>query len=317
MDVFALDRSVVGDYSTFARSFTSMKSEGLRRGIDDTYKPGRFWPEPLLQLNPHYKAGDSVLDLVRDGTLDTGCAAYFRDFQAGEGDSDRSLKLRRHQREAIVKSAAGKSFVVTTGTGSGKSLCFFIPIADSVIRARRAGEALRTRAIVIYPMNALANSQMKELEKFLAPVDGSSSVCAAAISEVSSSKRRRSSPKMNITYYRELRTQGLAVAEAVFRGAEQRMRPLLMTALSAAVGLFPAAISHGIGSQVQRPLATVVVQAPLLPAHWRASGAGAMSSASNVPQAKAVAPGVSAGFHARGAIVPSASVRPRAFPLLS
>ncbi|MGA7384617.1 MAG: CusA/CzcA family heavy metal efflux RND transporter [Methylocella sp.] len=64
---------------------------------------------------------------------------------------------------------------------------------------------------------------------------------------------------LNITYYRELRTHGMAVAEAVFRGAEQRMRPLLMTALSAAVGLFPAAISHGIGSQVQRPLATVVV----------------------------------------------------------
>ena len=61
------------------------------------------------------------------------------------------------------------------------------------------------------------------------------------------------------TEYRELRTRGMAVAEAVFRGAEQRMRPLLMTALSAAVGLFPAAISHGIGSQVQRPLATVVV----------------------------------------------------------
>jgi hypothetical protein len=77
MDVFALDRSVVGDYSAFARSFTSVKSEDLRRSIEDTYKTGRFWPEPLLQLNPHYKAGGSVLDLVRDGTLDTGCAAYF------------------------------------------------------------------------------------------------------------------------------------------------------------------------------------------------------------------------------------------------
>ncbi len=64
---------------------------------------------------------------------------------------------------------------------------------------------------------------------------------------------------LNITYFRELRAQGMAVAEAVFRGAEQRMRPMLMTALSAGVGLFPAAISHGIGSQVQRPLATVVV----------------------------------------------------------
>ncbi len=64
---------------------------------------------------------------------------------------------------------------------------------------------------------------------------------------------------LNITYFRELRVQGMNIAEAVFHGAEQRMRPMLMTALSAGVGLFPAAISHGIGSQVQRPLATVVV----------------------------------------------------------
>ena len=64
---------------------------------------------------------------------------------------------------------------------------------------------------------------------------------------------------LNITYFRELRARGLGIADAVFQGAEQRMRPMLMTALSAGVGLFPAAISHGIGSQVQRPLATVVV----------------------------------------------------------
>jgi cobalt-zinc-cadmium resistance protein CzcA len=64
---------------------------------------------------------------------------------------------------------------------------------------------------------------------------------------------------LNITYFRELRASGMSIAEAVFSGAEQRMRPMLMTALSAGVGLFPAALSHGIGSQVQRPLATVVV----------------------------------------------------------
>jgi cobalt-zinc-cadmium resistance protein CzcA len=64
---------------------------------------------------------------------------------------------------------------------------------------------------------------------------------------------------LNITYFRELRASGMDIGEAVFHGAEQRMRPMLMTALSAGVGLLPAAISHGIGSQVQRPLATVVV----------------------------------------------------------
>jgi ATP-dependent helicase YprA (DUF1998 family) len=69
--------------------------------------------------------------------------------------------------QAVAKAAAGQSFIVTTGTGSGKSLCFFIPIIDAAIRARAAGETRRTRAIVIYPMNALANSQLKELEKFI------------------------------------------------------------------------------------------------------------------------------------------------------
>jgi heavy metal efflux system protein len=53
--------------------------------------------------------------------------------------------------------------------------------------------------------------------------------------------------------------QGMAPFDAMERAAEKRMRPMLMTALSACIGLVPAALSHGIGSQVQRPLATVVV----------------------------------------------------------
>jgi len=50
----------------------------------------------------------------------------------------------------------------------------------------------------------------------------------------------------------------------MFHAASQRMRPMLMTALSACIGLLPAAISTGIGSQVQRPLATVVVGGMLI-----------------------------------------------------
>jgi cobalt-zinc-cadmium resistance protein CzcA len=62
-----------------------------------------------------------------------------------------------------------------------------------------------------------------------------------------------------ITYYNQERRRGWGPADAMFRSASTRMRPLLMTALSACIGLFPAAISTGIGSQVQRPLATVIV----------------------------------------------------------
>ncbi|MEL0211500.1 MAG: DEAD/DEAH box helicase, partial [Novosphingobium sp.] len=57
--------------------------------------------------------------------------------------------------------------MVTTGTGSGKSLCFFVPVVDAIVRARKAGAPRKTRAIIVYPMNALANSQIKEIEKFI------------------------------------------------------------------------------------------------------------------------------------------------------
>ncbi len=67
-----------------------------------------------------------------------------------------------------------------------------------------------------------------------------------------------------ITYFNQLRSEGQAPHDAMFNAASQRMRPMLMTALSACIGLLPAAISTGIGSQVQRPLAVVVVGGMLL-----------------------------------------------------
>ena len=69
-----------------------------------------------------------------------------------------------------------------------------------------------------------------------------------------------------ITYYNEVRRTRthLDREEAMFHAAEQRMRPMLMTALSACIGLLPAALSTGLGSQVQRPLATVVVGGMLI-----------------------------------------------------
>jgi cobalt-zinc-cadmium resistance protein CzcA len=62
-----------------------------------------------------------------------------------------------------------------------------------------------------------------------------------------------------ISYFNQMRSEGIAVREAVMRGAELRVRPVVMTSLTAALGLFPAAIATSIGSQAQKPLAIVVV----------------------------------------------------------
>jgi heavy metal efflux system protein len=67
-----------------------------------------------------------------------------------------------------------------------------------------------------------------------------------------------------LTFFNEGKLRGLAPLEAMYQAATHRMRPLLMTSLSACIGLLPAALSHGIGSQVQRPLAIVIVGGMLL-----------------------------------------------------
>ena len=167
MDVFDLDKDVIGQYKAFARSFTKIRSPELKAKVDALYETKRFWPEPLIQLNPHYAAGGSVQDFIHAGDLEPECAEVFRAPRAAPDATDRTLKLRKHQQQAVGYALNDHSYVVTTGTGSGKSLCFFIPIINAAIKARKAGEPARTRAIIIYPMNALANSQAEELRRYL------------------------------------------------------------------------------------------------------------------------------------------------------
>jgi hypothetical protein len=164
MNVFDLDERLVGDYARFTRSFTQIRAKDIAEQVDAIYQSRRFWPEPLISINPHFERDEAVDALVRSGALHAGTGSVFR---AG----GQPITLYRHQAQAVAKAAARQSFVVTTGTGSGKSLCFFVPIIDAAIRARAAGEPQRTRAIVIYPMNALANSQHEELGKFLGQSD--------------------------------------------------------------------------------------------------------------------------------------------------
>ena len=160
MKAFEFDHHLISSYERFSRSFSSIRSDDLRAEIDAQYDAGRFWPDALLSLNPRFLSGPTVDDLVKSGDLDEGTGQVFR-------FGETPLRFHRHQAEAIAKAKTDKSFVVTTGTGSGKSLCFFVPIVDTIIRALRAGKPRKTRAIIVYPMNAPANSQLKEIDKFI------------------------------------------------------------------------------------------------------------------------------------------------------
>ncbi len=164
-NVFSFRNQLVDEYEGFSRSFTRIESKDLRDYVDAEYDKGRYWPDPLIQLNPNYERVSTVQKLVDEGSLHPKCREIFR-FQDQNGHMQ-PLRLYRHQQEAISYVSEGKSCVVTTGTGSGKSLAFFIPMFHRILRAKDKDPSPRTHAIIIYPMNALANSQMEEVQKFL------------------------------------------------------------------------------------------------------------------------------------------------------
>lgn len=161
MKAFEFDRNLIESYARFSRSFSSIRAEDIAAEIEGQYAAGRFWPDALLSLNPRYLSDRTVDALVASGDLDEATGRIFR-------IGGKPIRFHRHQAQSIAKARAGQSFVVTTGTGSGKSMCFFVPVVDAIVRSRKAGQPRRTRAIIVYPMNALANSQIKEIDKFIA-----------------------------------------------------------------------------------------------------------------------------------------------------
>lgn len=184
MDVFSLRNSVLENYKAFAKSFTTIYAEDIREQIEAIYGQNRFWPEPLIQINPSFNPGQSISQLVQSGDLESLCEKIFQ-------FNRNPLHLHLHQQQAISIAANGESYVVTTGTGSGKSLCFFIPIVDAILKEKKSQKNNKTRAIIIYPMNALANSQKEEIDKFLENIDDSKPIRVARYTGQESEEERR------------------------------------------------------------------------------------------------------------------------------
>ena len=163
MDVFALRDRVVNDYKRYIDSFVRIRDEQIDKFVADHFLSGTLWPDAILQLNPAYEPGQTLDELSAQGAIHEQTARFFR---KSDGTS---LRLYKHQQEAIEIARRSESYVVTTGTGSGKSLTYLVPIVDQVLR-NQPGKA-QVRAIIVYPMNALINSQHEALKAYarLAP----------------------------------------------------------------------------------------------------------------------------------------------------
>jgi superfamily II DNA/RNA helicase len=143
----------MNDYKAYIESFVNIEDRGIHERVQSEISNGKLWPLPLLQFNPSFIQKQSLNNLIAEGKIHTELNNVFKDY-----------KLYKHQVEALKMGSSGKGFVVVSGTGSGKSLTYISTILDHLFK--RKFESKGVTAIVVYPMNALINSQFLEFGKY-------------------------------------------------------------------------------------------------------------------------------------------------------
>jgi ATP-dependent helicase YprA (DUF1998 family) len=151
MNILHFHEKLIENYKRYIQSFINIKDPVIREFVDKEIQDKRLWPEPLIQFNPTFEKGKTIEELTKSGIIHPELNKIFTGYQ-----------LYRHQSEAIELGADGNDFVVTSGTGSGKSLTFLVTIFNKILNQ---GIALqdKTTAVIVYPMNALINSQFKAI----------------------------------------------------------------------------------------------------------------------------------------------------------
>lgn len=156
-NIFDIHKDILDDYKLYIDSFINIADKRILDTVKNDFDAGNLYPEPLIQFNPSFETGGKVEDLVNDGILVKDFNNIFYD-ERGE-----SWSIYKHQAEAIKKGNNGEGFVVTSGTGSGKSLTYISTIFNHLFKnPNKPG----IKAIIIYPLNALINSQEAALNVF-------------------------------------------------------------------------------------------------------------------------------------------------------
>ena len=113
MNIFHTHSQIVRDYGTYIRSFLNIADPQIKALVETELSQGKLWPEPHLQFNPSFAMAGTVEELTKATHLHPALADIFKGYS-----------LYRHQVEAIRLGGEGKDFIVTSGTGSGKSLTY-------------------------------------------------------------------------------------------------------------------------------------------------------------------------------------------------
>ena len=150
--------------SYIATTFHIADRDYAKALLHELSQTNRLAKGPYLDITDSFATGASIAELIEQNEV----SLLFNELEKDIPEGEREIKLQRslylHQEKAIRKVNCNRNLVVTTGTGSGKTECFLLPIINHLLREKER-ETLDSgvRAILIYPMNALANDQMKRL----------------------------------------------------------------------------------------------------------------------------------------------------------
>jgi hypothetical protein len=151
-------------YLRYLKTIKPFQDEGFRNAFASALvEPNLLVKGPLVEIALPYKKGKSIKGLVEEGVL----SPKFAELNSPDLPYDRPLY--EHQVKAIRKAVNGRNLIVATGTGSGKTETFLVPILNYLFREEEAGTLGQpgVRAMLLYPMNALANDQMKRLRRLM------------------------------------------------------------------------------------------------------------------------------------------------------
>lgn len=163
MQPFGAVEKIKENYQRFVETSFPLADDSLRKQFQHLIKKEHLlWQEPFVSLSRPFKSGNTLEDLVR-------CKLAALDIITGPSSPTWAFsQLYLHQRRAVERLTTfdnhpPRNTIIATGTGSGKTESFLIPIIDHCLRHREKG----IQAILVYPMNALANDQLKRLRELL------------------------------------------------------------------------------------------------------------------------------------------------------
>lgn len=151
------------DYTDYITSILSVRDAEITELATEEVKKTEFVKGPYLEATLPFEEGHTLKDLAEKGLISKEFSKMGKDVHYAD------WKLRIHQEKALEKIISEKrNMVVSTGTGSGKTECYLYPVFNELMREKEIGTLdAGVRALLIFPMNALANDQQKKLRKLL------------------------------------------------------------------------------------------------------------------------------------------------------